>query len=54
VAAALAAVDQAIADALGVPADLAVALTAGALGIALRGNPDNAATALAQRLLPST
>ena len=53
VRAALAAVDQAIADALGVPADLAAALTAAALGILLRGNPGNAATALAQRLTPS-
>lgn len=49
---ALAAVDQAIADALGVPADLAAALTAAALGILLRGNPDKAATALARRLGP--
>lgn len=54
VKAALAAVDQAIADALGVPADLAAALTAAALGILLRGNPDNAATALTQRLDPLT
>ncbi|MDT0446437.1 TetR/AcrR family transcriptional regulator [Streptomyces johnsoniae] len=51
---ALAAVDQAIADALGVPADLAAALTAAALGILLRGNPDNAATALTQHLSPLT
>jgi TetR/AcrR family transcriptional regulator, transcriptional repressor for nem operon len=54
VKAALAAVDQAIADALGVSADLAAALTAAALGIILRGNPDNAATALAQCLDPLT
>ncbi|MFD3518908.1 TetR/AcrR family transcriptional regulator [Streptomyces sp. NPDC058653] len=54
VTAALAAVDQAIADALGVPADLAAALTAAALGILLRGNPENAATALTQRLGPLT
>jgi len=54
VTAALAAVDQAIADALGVPADLATALTAAALGILLRGNPDHAATALAQHLGPLT
>ncbi|MFJ7998798.1 TetR/AcrR family transcriptional regulator [Streptomyces sp. NPDC096310] len=54
VKAALAAVDRAIADALGVPADLAAALTAAALGILLRGNPDNAATALTQRLDPLT
>ena len=52
--AALAAVDQAIADALGVPADLAAALTAAALGILLRGNPDNAVTALTQHLRPLT
>ncbi|WP_130799956.1 TetR/AcrR family transcriptional regulator [Streptomyces otsuchiensis] len=50
VAAALAAVDQAIAGALGVPGDLAAALTAAALGILLRGNPDNAATALTQHV----
>ncbi|CAL9451155.1 TetR/AcrR family transcriptional regulator [Streptomyces sp. enrichment culture] len=50
VTAALAAVDRAIADALGVPADLAAALTAAALGILLRGNSDATATALTQRL----
>ncbi|RII06906.1 HTH-type transcriptional repressor BdcR [Streptomyces sp. YIM 130001] len=50
VKAALAAVDQAIADALGVPADLAAALTAAALGILLRGSPDNVATALTHHL----
>lgn len=50
VTAALAAVDRAIADALGVPADLAVALTAAALGILLRGNPGHAATALTRHL----
>jgi TetR/AcrR family transcriptional regulator, transcriptional repressor for nem operon len=54
VTAALAAVDQAISDALGVPADLAAALTAAALGILLRGNPDDATTALAQHLDPLT
>ncbi|MFJ9248225.1 TetR/AcrR family transcriptional regulator [Streptomyces sp. NPDC101776] len=54
VKAALAAVDQAIADALGVPADLAAALTAAALGIILRGNPAGVATALTQHLGPLT
>ncbi|WP_165956232.1 TetR/AcrR family transcriptional regulator [Streptomyces hainanensis] len=54
VKAALAAVDRAIADALGVPADLAAALTSAALGILLRGNPDNAATALTRHLAPLT
>ncbi|MGQ4434841.1 TetR/AcrR family transcriptional regulator [Streptomyces sp. SAS_260] len=54
VTAALAALDQAISDALGVPADLAAALTAAALGILLRGNPDDATTALAQHLDPLT
>ncbi|MGW3958529.1 TetR/AcrR family transcriptional regulator [Amycolatopsis sp. NPDC005003] len=52
VAAALLAVDQAIAGALAVPADLAAALTATALGILLRGNPEGAAAALSQRLDP--
>ncbi|MEU4052166.1 TetR/AcrR family transcriptional regulator [Streptomyces olivaceus] len=52
VTAALAAVDRAIAGALGVPADLAAALTATALGILLRGNPDNVATALTRHLDP--
>lgn len=52
VTAALAAVDRAIADALGVPADLAAALTAAALGILLRGNPDHAADALTRHLDP--
>ncbi|MBZ6105728.1 TetR/AcrR family transcriptional regulator [Streptomyces olivaceus] len=52
VTAALAAVDRAIADALGVPADLAAALTATALGILLRGNTDNVATALTRHLDP--
>lgn len=52
VAAALAAIDQAIADALGIPTDLAAALTAAALGILLRGNPDGVGTALTQRLDP--
>ncbi|MFJ8613576.1 TetR/AcrR family transcriptional regulator [Streptomyces sp. NPDC093675] len=54
VKAALAAVDQAIADAIGASADLAAALTAAALGIILRGNPANATTALAQCLGPLT
>ncbi|MCQ8193875.1 TetR/AcrR family transcriptional regulator [Streptomyces rugosispiralis] len=54
VTAALAAVDQAIAHALGVPADLAAALTAAALGLLLRGNSDGATTALIQRLAPLT
>ncbi|MER6229719.1 MULTISPECIES: TetR/AcrR family transcriptional regulator [Streptomyces] len=54
VTAALDSVDRAIADALGVPADLATALTAAALGILLRGNPDKVATALAQHLGPLT
>lgn len=54
VTAALTAVDQAIADALGVPADLAAALTAAALGLLLRGNPDKVAAALTQRLGPLT
>ncbi|MEU0790689.1 TetR family transcriptional regulator [Amycolatopsis sp. NPDC005961] len=48
--AALAAVDQAIADALGISTVLAAALTAAALGILLRGNPDGVAAALAQSL----
>ena len=52
VAAALVSVDQAIADALGVPADLAAALTSAALGILLRGIPDGVGTALTQRLDP--
>ncbi|MFJ4122248.1 TetR/AcrR family transcriptional regulator [[Kitasatospora] papulosa] len=54
VTAALDSVDRAIADALGVPAALATALTAAALGILLRGNPDKVATALAQHLGPLT
>ncbi|MCM3810961.1 TetR/AcrR family transcriptional regulator [Streptomyces sp. DR7-3] len=54
VAAALTAIDQAIADALGVPADMATALTAAALGILLRGNPDNAVNALIEHLIPLT
>ncbi|MFC1231956.1 TetR family transcriptional regulator [Streptomyces sp. Sce081] len=54
VTAAWAAVDQAIADALRVPGDLAAALTAAALGLLLRGNPDNAATALTRGLGPLT
>ncbi|WP_199191775.1 TetR/AcrR family transcriptional regulator [Amycolatopsis sp. CA-126428] len=52
VAAALAAVDQAIAGALGTSTELAAALTAAALGILLRGNPDGAAAALTHRLDP--
>ncbi|WP_327209199.1 TetR/AcrR family transcriptional regulator [[Kitasatospora] papulosa] len=54
VTAALDSVDRAIADALGVPAALATALTAAALGILLRGNPDKVATALARHLGPLT
>ncbi|WP_331721592.1 TetR/AcrR family transcriptional regulator (plasmid) [Streptomyces sp. NBC_01213] len=54
VTAALDSVDRAIADALGVPAALATALTAAALGILLRGSPDKVATALAQHLGPLT
>ncbi|MGA6871202.1 TetR/AcrR family transcriptional regulator [[Kitasatospora] papulosa] len=54
VTAALDSVDRAIAEALGVPADLATALTAAALGILLRGNPDKVASALAQHLGPLT
>ncbi|WP_410572347.1 TetR/AcrR family transcriptional regulator [Amycolatopsis sp. cmx-4-61] len=49
VSAALAAVDQAIAGALGVPPALAAALTAAALGIHLRGAPDGVGAALARR-----
>jgi TetR/AcrR family transcriptional repressor of nem operon len=49
VAAALATVDQAIADALGISTPLAAALTAAALGILLRGNPDGVGAALTQR-----
>ncbi|MFJ7213455.1 TetR/AcrR family transcriptional regulator [Amycolatopsis sp. NPDC098790] len=52
VAAALATIDQAIADALGIPGDLAAALTAAALGIVLRGNPDGVGTALTHRFDP--
>ncbi|MEV7866434.1 helix-turn-helix domain-containing protein [Streptomyces sp. NPDC088124] len=52
VMAALGAVDKALADALGISADLAAALTAAALGILLRGNPDGVGTALSQRLDP--
>jgi AcrR family transcriptional regulator len=48
----VAAVDQAIADALGISTALAAALTAAALGILLRGNPDGAGTALTQHLDP--
>lgn len=54
VTAALAAVDRAIADALGVPADLAAALTATALGILVRGSPGDVATALTRHLGPLT
>ncbi|MFK0243202.1 TetR/AcrR family transcriptional regulator [Amycolatopsis azurea] len=52
VAAGLAAVDQAIAGALGVPTALAAALTAAALGLLLRGDPDGARSALTRRLEP--
>nr|WP_184795328.1 TetR/AcrR family transcriptional regulator [Kribbella italica] len=52
VTAALGTVDQAIADALGIPAVLAAALTASALGILLRGNPDGVGAALTRRLDP--
>ena len=52
VAAALAAVDQAIAGALGIPIDLAAALTAAALGILLRRNPEGAGAALSHHLDP--
>ncbi|MFE7533844.1 TetR/AcrR family transcriptional regulator [Streptomyces rhizosphaericola] len=54
VTAALDSVDRAIADALGIPDDLATALTASALGILLRGNPDKVATALTRHLGPLT
>ncbi|MEV4147203.1 helix-turn-helix domain-containing protein [Amycolatopsis sp. NPDC049691] len=49
VAAALAGIDQAIADALHIPTALAAGLTAAALGIVLRGNPDGVGAALTQR-----
>ncbi|MFE5565900.1 MULTISPECIES: TetR/AcrR family transcriptional regulator [Amycolatopsis] len=49
---ALATVDQAIADALGIPIDLAAALTATALGLRLRGDPGGAGAALTRRLDP--
>jgi len=52
--AALADVDQAIAQALGVPGELAAALTAAGLGMLLRGEPGNTARALARRLDPPT
>jgi hypothetical protein len=52
VATAWAVVDQAIADALGIPTALAAALTAAALGILLCGNPEGVGTALTQRLDP--
>lgn len=51
--AALAALDQAVAEALGISTDLAAALTAAALGLLLRGNPGDAGTALTQRLDPA-
>lgn len=54
VTAALAGVDRAIAAALDVPADLAAALTAAALGILVRGNPDKVATTLSRHLGPLT
>ncbi|MGW7295555.1 TetR/AcrR family transcriptional regulator [Streptomyces xiamenensis] len=50
VTAALDAVDRAIADALGIPAPLAAALTATALGLLLRGSSDSVGTTLSQRL----
>ncbi|MEU1291271.1 helix-turn-helix domain-containing protein [Streptomyces sp. NPDC005840] len=53
VRAALDAVDRAIADALGAPADLAAALTAAALGMLVRGAPGSVGAALARRLDPS-
>lgn len=53
VTAALAAVDQAIADGLGIPADLAAALTAAAMGILVRGSPDDAVAALTRHIDPS-
>ncbi|WP_406634538.1 TetR/AcrR family transcriptional regulator [Amycolatopsis sp. WGS_07] len=49
---ALAALDQAIADALGISTALAAALTAAALGLRLRNNPGDPAEALARRLDP--
>ncbi|RSM78869.1 TetR family transcriptional regulator [Amycolatopsis sp. WAC 01375] len=52
VVAALASVDQAIADALGISTALAAAITAAALGIRLRGDPDGVGAALTQRLDP--
>ncbi|GAA1030382.1 MULTISPECIES: TetR/AcrR family transcriptional regulator [Amycolatopsis] len=52
VSTAFASLDQAISDALGVSAALAAALTAAALGLRLRGNPDGAGAALTQRLDP--
>ncbi|WP_106186386.1 TetR/AcrR family transcriptional regulator [Umezawaea tangerina] len=54
VTSALAALDQAVAAALGVPADLASAITAAALGLRLRGDPEEAGAALARRLDPTT
>lgn len=52
VAAALATLDQAVSNALDISPALASALTAAALGIRLRGNPDEARVALTQRLDP--
>ncbi|AUI62620.1 TetR/AcrR family transcriptional regulator [Amycolatopsis sp. BJA-103] len=52
VATALAVVDQAIADALGISTALAAAVTAAALGLRLRGDPEGAGSALTQRLDP--
>ncbi|MBB1158204.1 MULTISPECIES: TetR/AcrR family transcriptional regulator [Amycolatopsis] len=52
VSAALASLDQAIGDALGVSPALAEALAAAALGLRLRGNPEEARTALTRRLDP--
>ncbi|UWM50003.1 TetR/AcrR family transcriptional regulator [Streptomyces carpaticus] len=50
VRAALGAVDEAIAGALGLPAAQATALTAAALGMLLRKSPESVGTALSQRL----
>ncbi|MCG3752972.1 MULTISPECIES: TetR/AcrR family transcriptional regulator [Amycolatopsis] len=52
VAEALATLDQAIADALGISTALAAALTSAALGLRLRGDPGDPGTALAQLLDP--
>ncbi|MCS7478427.1 helix-turn-helix domain-containing protein [Umezawaea endophytica] len=52
VASALGDLDQAVVDALGVPAELAAGITAAALGLLLRGDADRAGAALAERLDP--